>query len=170
MIQGDEVIFNVPLLSQYKVYPHAPKSNMACWYTSGYMILLFRMGITSVASTLQIDSLKRLHDNSALAYGDVGKFSREFGFEVANTSVKFRTKGAGDWSAFLKQAGPIWACYRSHVVVVTGCFRNVAGQPSIAVNDPALGKKTFLIEEFNRQINWNLPMLFRSTTYFLKRI
>ena len=43
------VYLNVAVLDQHKVFP-TKVANWACWYTSAYMVLPYRMGVTAATN------------------------------------------------------------------------------------------------------------------------
>jgi hypothetical protein len=56
-----EVYLDVPRLDQHAIFPHAShKDNMACWYTSAFMVLLHRIGIGLVANVNAVSNINTL--------------------------------------------------------------------------------------------------------------
>jgi hypothetical protein len=162
-----DAYYDVPTLNQHTVFPtRSFSNNNACWYTSVMMVLLFRMGVTGIASTLQIDTLKRLFDNLGLGGQEDAALARECGLEHSPSQSIVSQKSFAQYVTALKNFGPLVMSKPTHVIVVRGAVRNVALQERIVINDPWDGReKSLTLQEFNSSIAWHFPIHFRRSRF-----
>jgi ABC-type bacteriocin/lantibiotic exporter with double-glycine peptidase domain len=163
-MRATSITLNVPVLDQWTVFPHVPKNdNKACWYTCGFMVLLCRMGLSSVANLNNLQSLIRLFGNQGLRSHEDAAFASELGLEHSPSSVLFKTRAASEYIKALENLGPLIFSEPTHVVVVRGC---TAAPHQIIVNDPWGGQVySYPKEEFEQKIAWEYPIHFRRTKY-----
>ena len=156
-----EVYYEVPRLDQHKIFPTKSR-NMACWYTCSLMLILFRMGIAGVSSSININTLKRLFVNNGLLDDEDANLASEFGFEHSNTRELLQDRKISDYGNALNRVGPLIISQASHVLLVTGAKNGSTSENLITYNDPDGGKQFSLpLEEFNSMIAWKYPVHYR---------
>jgi hypothetical protein len=162
-----DVYLPVPVLNQWEVFPQVPKQdNMACWYTSAFMVLLYRMGASSVVNLAHLDTLKRLFTNQGLGATEDEALSKELGLEFTPSAVLFSKRDKQEYCRALAHLGPLVFSEPMHVIVVRGCVARVTGEAAIVVNDPWGGKETsFSVADFNARIDWSYPVHYRRTRF-----
>jgi hypothetical protein len=134
---GDHDIYlEVPVLDQHKVFP-TTSPNWACWYTSAYMVLLHRMGFTSIVN---LDTLTRLFKNKGLGASEDAALAKELGLEHSLSSD------------LLPGKTPAAYCR--------------AGSWQISFNDPDGGKVgRDEVQQFNSKVEWAFPIHYRRSTF-----
>ena len=162
-----DVYLKVPKLNQHQVFPTSSfNANKACWYTSSVMLLLYRSGFGGAVAATQVQTLARLFNNAGLGATEDAKLASELRLEHSPSQHLLPSRTLADYQKALGTFGPLLMSQPTHVIVVTGATRNVAGQETITYNDPWDGlEKTELLQGFNQKIAWNFPIHYRRSRF-----
>jgi hypothetical protein len=183
-----EIYHTVPKLDQHSLFPNVSyDDNMACWYTSGLMVLLHKIKYSANANMANLNSLLNIFRNNGIEVPTPGgkfysmyDFAKEVGLESNPGSILLCKKNEEDYATTLQKTGPLWTPVNymisngekramNHIIVLTGCTKAVSSTWQISYNDPWNGtEKTNTVSEMNQMVSWEHPMLYRTSTYYLK--